>query len=663
MKRLLIVITALGLLSATACKKFLDTRPEDFSVPEQYYNTESQLNDALAGVYASLTTTSTYGLYLSLFLQHGSDEGVYKNTSATANAMVYDHNSADSYIEQTWRDLYIGINRANYLLANVHKPAMDERKRNAIKGEALFLRAFMYYQLVTNWGDVPLFLEPTVDSRKVNNPKTPARQVYDQVLSDMKEASTLVNGYTENGTPVHISKTAVQAMMARVCLKMAGEPLKDITKYEEARAWADSVMQSGIHSLNPSYQQIFTNESADLYDNNSREVLWEIEFYGNNVGALEMGGRFVNYAAVTNNNKEAGIGYGRVGASGYLHKLYDIADLRRDWAIAPYTFRSNNSFEEVLKAPTDIYTRGIGKWRRKYETVLPRNTDYGPTNFPVIRYSDVLLMYAEAENALNGATDAAYAAINQVRRRAYGFPSTQPVTAVSVVNSIVLAAAGNTGYTNTTLTIPVSLSGGGGADAAAAATVSSTSGKVTSIAVTKPGINYTSAPSVTVGTAWAANTLYPVGMQVFNENRLYTVTAAGTSTTTAPTHSSGASSPAVTGAVFTYAGVPATGTATIASYTVDLATGLSKTDFQIQIMNERARELCFEALRKGDLIRWGKFLEQMKMMETDIKQNAPANMQYTTRAYTNVGEKHLLQPIPSSELALNNAMEQNILWK
>ncbi len=80
-------------------------------------------------------------------------------------------------------------------------------------------------------------------------------------------------------------------------------------------------------------------------------------------------------------------------------------------------------------------------------------------------------------------------------------------------------------------------------------------------------------------------------------------------------------------------------------------------------MNERARELCFEGLRKADLIRWGKFLDQMKMMETDIKQNAPANLQFTTRAYTNVGEKHLLQPVPSAELALNKAIEQNTLWK
>lgn len=663
MKRIMICLGVLVLASTSSCNKFLETKPEDFSVPEQYYNTETQLNDALAGVYASLTTNGTYGLYLSTFLQHGSDEGFYKSTTSTANAMAYDHNSADPYVEMTWKDLYIGINRANYLLANVHKPAMDERKRQAIKGEALFLRALMYFQLVSNWGDVPLFLEPTIDSRKVNNPRLPARQVYEQILKDLQEANNLVNTYTVNGNPVHVPKTAVQAMLARVYLTMAGEPLKDVTKYTDAKAWADSVIRSGIHTLNPDYSRIFINESADLYDNTTKEVIWEIEFYGNNVGAAKLGGRFVNYMAVTNNNKDAGIGYGRVGVNGYLYRLYDIADLRRDWAIAPYAFPGNNSFEEVPKAATDIYSRGVGKWRRKYEVVLPRNTDYGPTNFPVIRYSDVLLMYAEAENALNGPTTEAYLAYNQVRRRAYGYPLTQPVSTVSVVSGLALATAGNTGYSKTKLTIPVTLTGGGGTGATANATVSATTGKVTSVNILTPGSNYTSAPTVTIGTPWTANTFYEVGTQVFNGNNLYTITTAGTATATAPTHTTGASDAAVTGAVFTYAGVKATATASINTYTVDLPAALTAAEFQQAIMDERARELCFEALRKGDLIRWGKFLPQMKMIEADITANAPASLKYSTRGFANVSEKHLLLPIPSVELSLNRAMEQSTLWK
>lgn len=527
MKKTLVLLITIILLAGTSCKKFLATKPQDFSSPEQYYSTEQELNEALAGVYASLTTTATYGLYMSLFLAHGSDEAFYKANTSAANAMAYDHNTADTYVSNTWRDLYRGINRANYLLANINKPVMSEDARNAIKGEALFLRAFIYFYLVSNWGDVPLLLEPTEDSRNTDNPRTPSKEVYQQILNDMTAAKNMVNNYTVTGKPVHVSKTAVMGMLSRVCLKMAGEPLKDVSKYQDARSWADSVIQLGIHRLNIDYKQVFINETADLYDTQFNELLWEIEFYGNNNGTLQAGGRFVNYISTLNRDNIAGYAYERIGATGTLYKMYSPGDLRRDWNIAAYSFRGSNGTEEVPKAETDIYTRSCGKWRRKYETVLPRNTDYGPTNFPALRYSDVLLMFAEADNEVNGGPSAAaYDAINLVRRRGFGklLPGATDITAA------------------------------------------------------------------------------------------------------------------------------------------DLA-GLNQDEFRKVLQQERARELAFEALRKHDLIRWGIFIPAMKATGADHALNAPASVKYAIRGYNNVEEKHKLLPIPSLEISLNKAMEQNPLWK
>jgi starch-binding outer membrane protein, SusD/RagB family len=662
MKKIATIIFLASCVAVTSCKKFLDTKPTDFIVPEQYYNTEQQLNEALSGVYNSLTATSIYGLYQNFYHVATTDESYYKLSTTSPHPAYHNISPAESRTSGTWNDLYKGINRANYLLANINKPSMDERRRNAIRGEALFLRAYMYYLLVTQWGDVPLFLEPTVDGSKVNNPATPSKQIYDQILKDMVAAKDLVNDYSTNGTPVHVSKTAVQAMLARVCLKMAGEPLNDVSKFTDARAWADSVIQSRVHALNPDYKQVFINECADLFDNAYKEVLWEIDFYGNNIGALEAGGRWNIYMGVRNTDKEVGYSYGYGGATGHLYKLYSPGDLRRDWAISPFTFLGNAGTTKVLVPPTDAYSRIEGKWRREFETVLPKNTEFSPTNYPIIRFADVLLMYAEAENEINGPTQTAYDALNAVRRRAFGFSATTPVASVSVVKDITLSTSGNTGYAKTVPTIPVTLSGGGGSGATATASVSTSTGKVTAIGIVNPGLGYTSAPTVIVGTAWQPNMAYPAGTQVFNGNSLYTVTVSGTSSTTPPTQTSGASNPAVTGTTFTYAGAKANGTASIATATVDV-NGLSKDAFRDAIRDERSRELCFEGIRKFDLIRWGIFVPRMKQIEADMSASLPSALRYAVRQYTNVEEKHKFFPIPTLELSLNSALKQNPLWE
>jgi hypothetical protein len=663
MKKILIPILMIC-LAGTSCKKFLDTKASDFAVPEQYYNTEQQLNEALAGVYNSLTTTYTFGLYQSFYLVTGTDIEYYKLSTTSPHPANYNYTTTEPRLYNTWSDLYDGINRANNLLANINKPAMNERNRNAIKGEALFLRSYMYYLLATQWGDVPLMLEPVLDSRKTNNPATAAKDVYEQIVKDLKEAKDLVKTHAENGTYSHASKTAVQAMLARVCLKMAGEPVKDVSKYAEARDWADSVIQSQMHSLNPDYKQVFINQSSDVYNDAYDEMIWEIEFWGDNRGAIDMGGRWSIYQGVRNSDLNM-YSYGYGGATGYLYKLYGDGDLRRDWAIAPYTFYKNNTDIEVMFPPTDKYSRIEGKWRRKYETGYPNlANEYNSTNYPVIRYADVLLMFAEAENEVNGPTQRALDAINAVRRRAYGFSPTTPVTDVSVISSVRVNSAGS-GYLVSAPLVPVTLAGGGGNGATAVASIGqtgATAGKITAIGVTNPGLGYTSEPTVTIGTSWQANTNYPAGTQVFNGNYLYTVVNSGSSTATPPTQTSGSSDPAVTGVTFTYAGAKATGTATIGTSKVDI-TGVGQDSLRTAIREERARELCFEGIRKFDLIRWGIFIPRMKEVEADLNANMPSSLKYAIKAYTNIEPKHVWFPIPETELILNKGMHQNELWK
>jgi hypothetical protein len=340
--------------------------------------------------------------------------------------------------------------------------------------------------------------------------------------------------------------------------------------------------------------------------------------------------------------------------------LKSSLDIRRDWNCANYIYGGT---PRAKQARPNVWQMSAGKFRREYCPAIIRNSNgvggaYN-INWPVIRYSDVLLMRAEAENYLNGPGNA-YADINLVRRRGYGIMNG------NVVKSIVVNNQGS-GYT----TAPaVTITGGGGSGASGTAVV--TGGKVVGIYLNSPGAlaagtYYSSAPIVLIGTGWTAGTAYTVGTQITNGGNLYTVTTAGTSTITPPTQTSGASSAAVTGAVFTYAGVVATATASITAGTeADLTPGLSKEDFQLAIRDERMRELCFEAVRKADLIRWGNFYQDMQTFAAWAASNgasvASTGNPNGLQGAQNVGTRHVLLPKPTYELNLNRALIQNTGW-
>lgn len=411
----------------SACNKFLETEPEDFSTPENFFNTEADLKLALNGVYNRLIDNfgRLYSRGLFTFMSI-SDEFFYKNITIN-NIRVMEFDAGNLEVGRFWETAYMGIDRANLLLENINKPTMDETRRNVIKGEALFLRGYFYFLLVDNFGGVPLKLTATKSPLDPHLPRASVAEVYAQIVKDMQEAETLVsdiNGYMYNET---VTKTAVQAILARVFLTMAGEPLKETARYQDALTYADKVISSGRHSLNPDYKQIFINHSQDRYD--LQECLWEIGMFGNQLGNAQLAGAVGIENGIECPDDRIGFSNGSVHPTARQFNMYTAGDLRRDWAIAPYRYALRLSDSTIVKSEytaAQIYDRTVGKWRREYETATPKSRNYNSTNFPVIRYSDVLLMKAEAENEVNGPTAAAYNALNMVRRRGYGKPVNVP---------------------------------------------------------------------------------------------------------------------------------------------------------------------------------------------------------------------------------------------
>jgi hypothetical protein len=603
------------MLVATSCKKFLDTKPTDFLAPVTYFNTKEQLEYGIAAVYDILQNGNLYGNNLLHMYALEADEGFHSRTSPASGPHIYDFTASNSYTTNYWSILYQGIGRANLLLENVNKnEAIDISIRNKIKGEALFLRGYFHFLLAQNFGGVPLILKTVTSPFDVEKPRATLKETYDQIVKDMIEAEGLVANIREIGYGGRISKSAVRGILARVYLNMAGYPLNETARYEDARFWAKKVMDDGAaaHNLNPSFANVFINYAQDKYDVN--ESIWEVEFRGNGGDAFAETGLVGYQNGPGSTNPLTGIALGVIRATADYYQKFGVGDLRRDWTIASFTYAATGeSGTKNYIASTSrqqLYLRHSAKYRREFETVLPKSSSAGPINYALLRFSDVLLMFAEADNEINGPTQDAIEAVNKIRKRAWS----TGIKAISITN-------GGTGYTTTSLPT-ITFSGGNGSQASAIAVVNGTTKKVTGITFVKDAVigqlngkDYKSAPTVTI-----------------------------------------------TGG----AGTGATATATIYTeddYKLTALETSSPEAFRDLIRDERSRELGFESLRKSDLIRWGIFLQRMEEIRTVMTVEIATGQYFYTRPYVNVKEKNLLWPIPEKELALNPALEQNPDWK
>src|SRR5690606_38194139 len=185
------------------------------------------------------------------------------------------------------------------------------------------------------------------------------------------------------------------------------------------------IMKNPTHKLNSSYQDVFVKLATDKYD--IGESLFEIEFTGNGTGIYATLGGFVgvNNGIQNSTNSEEGYAFSYLMSTYYTYHVFDDGDLRRDWAISPFSYGEDGSHQDSYLR-TRYFQRYIGKFRRLSETLTPKHTSRTPQNYPIIRFSDILLMRAEAENEVNiGPNEMAYDCINMVRRRGYGLDYTQ----------------------------------------------------------------------------------------------------------------------------------------------------------------------------------------------------------------------------------------------
>ncbi|MDR3652193.1 MAG: RagB/SusD family nutrient uptake outer membrane protein [Paludibacter sp.] len=721
MKRILIILIISGVFFSS-CSDILNTTPSGSLSTQTAYTSPSLINNALVSIYLGLRNSNIYGQFYPWYENAPTDESFFFSSGSTYYYTYYLNRPNDGgQIQGFWQQCYSSINCANTMLANIDASAaigkVDTVVVRKAKGEALFLRSY-YYFLLTQWfGSVPLILEPIGDPSQILIAKSSEKVVYDQIIVDMTKSVDLLNGQTcaSLGYNDKVTQDAAQAILARVCLYAAGQPVNGTVKYDKAACyhlaalWASKVILSGKHSLLSDYTKVFTDLAQNLYNS---ENIWEIGFNQFGVGTVSASGTTGIYCGIGHSYLRSSITddydgycYNYCRPQPRLFLSYEPGDYRRDWNVANYTFKSSGfsttaaNFYNDAKVPLDttkLWSRCAGKWRREYETSTSRYVkNSSAENFTVIRYADVLLMYAEALNEIDstsvgGCTLDKFAAINLVRGRSIA--TSQVVDHISWVTG--------TGYLADPV-ITVSGGGGSGAVVSSASTylMSTTSNRTINCLLTAQGSGYTSAPTITIGNIWTPNTAYTKGTQVVSGTRLYTVNTAGTSTTTAPTNTSGNSSAAITGAVFFYAGVAASAKAYLSPARTSpvLLVGLNTADFRAAINMERYHELCFEALRLQDLRRWGILIPTVLDMANDvtatnmngfyIKNSDGSNSSYyesfkwpmhipnTVELPTlgdvpyvnqsvnfpaqNIGAKDWYWPIPQREIGLNYLLTQN----
>ena len=471
------IILLAALLSLGSCD-FLDKEPTS-ATSDTYLKTETEATSFLKGIYAIITQQSYYGGNY-FYLVGGDDLEHYGGSGrAPLNGGLICNNatSSDSYVTSFWYTLYAGVNRANILLSQIEdikdmKPANLKR----YTAEARFLRAFYYFNLVECWGDVPFYTEPVLDVKNLQRAVTPRATIYDFICKEMEEsAEDLPTASSLNYEPGRVSKSAAWGILARVYMFRAGEfhrmkvaENKEETKkyFTEAGKFDKMVMTQG-HGLAPNYWDYFIDQCADRYNTTANESIWEAEFAGDGKGTLSTEGRVGNIIGIQApdlssktdyvGSKDPGFGYAFFWSTPKLYELYTSNnDIKRmNWSIAPFRYTQSEKggpvdgreFEkgklaEVKKqywdqsfqygetdskskigdrektSATSMYDRNCGKWRREYEADK-KNKNLTAINFPILRYSDVLLMIAECENETHSQpTTEAYNCINEVRKRA-----------------------------------------------------------------------------------------------------------------------------------------------------------------------------------------------------------------------------------------------------
>ncbi|MDD4971325.1 MAG: RagB/SusD family nutrient uptake outer membrane protein [Paludibacter sp.] len=403
------------ILSVLSACTTLEESPQSFISPDQFYKTSGDAISAVNAIYYPLVDNKVGAqpLYNRLFdtgldfMTDDLDAGPGSPNAEVRALAKLTQASTNLRIQQIWTEHYEGINKANIALEKIPGITMDDKLKNRLLGESRFLRAFYYFNLVRLYGDVPLLLtdQTKLSIAELQVPRTPKEQVYTQIIADLIESANLFkNG--SSGEAGRATEGAAKSLLSKV--------------YLTQRDWSNSV-KLAEEVINGTYGYALLDNYSQVFlpaYKNGKEHIFSAQIKGSTISTGHL---------VTSSDIESGVpglkgSYGNqlafytVGNDKFfsLYKLYNSKDKRKRVSFVTYYISPTNGKKyATINAPGDSVPFINKNWDPNYAA-----TGQSDANANILRFAEVLLIHAEAENELNGPTEKAYTSINKIRKRA-----------------------------------------------------------------------------------------------------------------------------------------------------------------------------------------------------------------------------------------------------
>jgi hypothetical protein len=398
-------------------KKYLDLQPVDRITTQNFYQNESDAIQAVTACYSQLGVGGQYNWALWSIGEIMSDNsftggGGGGDGGAQIQLDFFNIPPTNDPVNRLWGGCYVGIGACDLVLQKVPGITnMSDAIRKRSLGEAQFLRAKYYFDLVRAFGDVPLILVPPASPVDARLPRTPADQVYTQIETDLQAAIGNLDGSYSGPDLGRATKWAATGLLAKVYLTE--------NKMADAATQANAVITGSGKTLWADYADNFK-----VATENGQESLFEVQYVNGLNGYTQDGLGFIGneYFAPRGSGLTPQAGYGFNIPELEFVQGYEPGDKRKVVTIwspgDPYPAGSTTAVQPASQSPSSPYGFNCKKW---FVGKVNTNIWDSPLNFPVLRLSEMYLIKAEGL----GSTADGYAALNVVRKRA-GLPDRTP---------------------------------------------------------------------------------------------------------------------------------------------------------------------------------------------------------------------------------------------